>query len=320
MREIGGYFELELPNRSENLMHSKCKLVNSGRHAFEYILKAFDKSVEKVWLPYYTCEVMLQPLKRLGIDHVFYHVNESLEIMDAPHLKEGEIIVANNYFGIKDKYIEKLSNIYGKKLIVDNAQAWYASEIYDSSSFYSPRKFFGLPDGGAAYVCKDIDMDLEVDMSYERFSHLLKRIDIGPSSGYPDFKVNSSSLSVDSLKSMSILTKKLLYSIDFEFAKSRRLGNYEYIANILNGSNVLDLPDMDSFACPLVYPYFSEDSFLRQRLIDNKIFVATYWPNVLRDCNEDSIDYKLAKNIIPIPIDQRYDKSDMDIILSIINQ
>lgn len=319
MREIGGYFELELPNRSEILMHSECRLVNSGRHAFEYILRAFGKRVKKVWLPFYTCEVMLQPLKRLGIDYVLYHVNENLEIAEAPHLKEGEFIVANNYFGIKDKYIEELSQIYRKKLIIDNAQAWYASELYDSSSFYSPRKFFGLPDGGAAYVCESIDIDLEIDMSYERFSHLIKRIDIGASSGYTDFRVNSSSLSVDSLKGMSILTKRLLSSIDFEFAKSRRLDNYEYIANILNGSNALDLPDLDSFACPLVYPYFSEDSSLRQRLIDNKIFVATYWPNVLRDY-DDSIDYKLAKNIIPIPIDQRYDKCDMDIILSIITQ
>ena len=60
------------------------------------------------------------------------------------------------------------------------------------------------------------------------------------------------------------------------------------------------------------------NSLLKKRLIDNKIFVATYWPNVLEWCKEDDIEYKLCKSIIPIPIDQRYGKEDMNRILEII--
>lgn len=319
MKEIGGYFELELPYQNGDFIHSKCHLVNSGRHALEYILRSLGERVGKVWLPYYTCEVVLQPIERLGIEYEFYHINEQFEIINLPSLKNREFIIANNYFGIKDKYIKELYHSYGDRLIIDNAQAWYAPELPDVNSFYSPRKFVGIPDGGVACVCKDIFLNLNLDKSYERFSHLIKRIDAGATIGYDDFRINSSILNDEPLKSMSLLTKRILSSIDFESAKYIRRSNYEYLAQNLDCTNLLNLPDQISFACPMVYPYYSEDITLRQRLINHKIFVATYWPNVLQKCKPETLEHKLAMNIIPIPIDQRYDQMDMDIILSVIN-
>ena len=51
----------------------------------------------------------------------------------------------------------------------------------------------------------------------------------------------------------------------------------------------------------------------------NKVFVACYWPNVLEWCAESDLEYKLAKQIIPIPIDQRYGVEEMEKIIRIIN-
>ena len=42
-----------------------------------------------------------------------------------------------------------------------------------------------------------------------------------------------------------------------------------------------------------------------------KIFIPMLWPNVLRNVAEDTIEFKLASNILPLPIDQRYGKKHM---------
>ena len=69
----------------------------------------------------------------------------------------------------------------------------------------------------------------------------------------------------------------------------------------------------------MVYPYLVYQERLKKHLIDNKIFVATYWPNTYEWCAEDMWEYKLAKYLVPIPIDQRYGISEMDVILGVID-
>ena len=69
----------------------------------------------------------------------------------------------------------------------------------------------------------------------------------------------------------------------------------------------------------MVYPFMTSDESLRAWLIENKVFVTRYWPNVLGWCSNDDIEYKLATRIIPLPIDQRYGEEDMKRIIGIIN-
>ena len=59
--EIGGYFQLELNKDRE--YHDKAIALNTGRNALEYILRA--KIFKKIYLPFYTCDVLLEPLKKL---------------------------------------------------------------------------------------------------------------------------------------------------------------------------------------------------------------------------------------------------------------
>lgn len=61
MKSIEGYFGLELRNIGE--YYSKAIALNTGKNAFEYILK--DPHYKKVYIPSYTCEVMLEPIKKL---------------------------------------------------------------------------------------------------------------------------------------------------------------------------------------------------------------------------------------------------------------
>lgn len=58
---------------------------------------------------------------------------------------------------------------------------------------------------------------------------------------------------------------------------------------------------------------------IRKKLIANKIFVATYWPNVFSWTVADSVEHGFADYLIPLPIDQRYGEDDIERILKIIN-
>ena len=69
-----------------------------------------------------------------------------------------------------------------KQLIVDNTQAFCFSDR-GVDTFYSARKFFGVPDGAYLYTDKFLNVELEQDVSCQRCEHLLRRIDEGAERG-----------------------------------------------------------------------------------------------------------------------------------------
>jgi hypothetical protein len=313
-KAIGGYFELELPDRG-GFLHDDGVLLNSGRNALEYILRSLP-DIKHLWIPYYTCEVVFEPVKKLDIPFSFYHINEKLEIDSSIELGAGDYLLYTNYFGIKDAYVECLASKYGIRLIVDNAQAWFTDPIPGTNTIYSPRKFVGVPDGGIAYCPYGIDFEqFEQDYSYERFSHLLKRIDVGPTEGYQDFRENSKSLVNQPIRSMSKLTKRLLKSIDFEDIKKRRIVNFRHLDVCLREMNSLSIPASSSFVCPMVYPFLSSNTDLRGWMIENRVYVASYWPNVTEWTNGVGQEHELSSCLLPLPCDQRLITEDLQVLI-----
>ncbi len=314
MEPIGGYFSLELPLHEE--YHKDAIRLNTGRNCLEYILQA--RGYKKVYIPYYTCDVVLEPFKKLGVPYEYYHVNIHLEIRDEIALKAGEALLYTNYYGLKQRYTEQLVQQYGNRLIVDNTQAFYAKPIDGIDTFNTCRKFFGVPDGAYLYTDKLLDVELEQDLSYERMLSLTKRIDISPEAGYQDFRDTSKVLVGQPIKRMSKLTQRMMLGIDYEAVAQRRRANYQLLNEALGKENNLELP-LEDDAVPMVYPYLAPVKGLREKLIDNKIFVARYWPSVLEYTTPDDIDYLLAYQMQPLPIDQRYGEEEMRQIIDLLS-
>lgn len=67
---IGGYFSLEINDGWER--HHGALRLNAGRYALEYILKA--RKYRKVYLPYFICNSVLQPIERHGVAYEFYYI------------------------------------------------------------------------------------------------------------------------------------------------------------------------------------------------------------------------------------------------------
>ncbi len=307
---IGGYFQLEL--RKGEHYHKDALKLNTARNSFEYILLA--RKYRKVYIPYYTCEVMLQPLERNHIEHEFYSINIDFEPVETKTLKPDEAFLYTNYFGLKQDCVKRLSEVYGSQLIVDNAQAFYAPRIDGIDTFYSARKFFGVPDGAYLYTDCLLDMELQQDKSYMRMQHLLQRIDEGAEAGYKAFRENDDSLDNLPIMRMSKLTDAILRGIDYDYIAIKRRENFEYLYHKLAKKNVLSFSLLTDFV-PMVYPFMTEDDSLRDILISNRIFIALYWPNVKLWCNKDNLSYKLAVSNIPLPIDQRYSINDINNLL-----
>lgn len=311
MNPIGGFFELELNSGIE--YHSNAIKLNFSRSGFEYIIKA--KNIQKVYMPYYTCEVMISPLSKTKTEFEFYHIDKNLEpVFEYAHLKENDFFLYTNYFGIKDKFISKLAE-RNLNLIIDNSQSFYSKNLTEIDSIYSPRKFFGVPDGGYLYTNCLLNDDFEIDNSSKRFKHLIGRIENGPEASYKFFKENDENSRDEPIKRMSKITQKLLSNINYEKAAKARKENFNRLHEGLHKVNEMSF-DLTPDSVPMVYPFLSNQKSLRNDLIKNKIFVAQYWPNVIEWVKEDSIEYNLTTKMILLPIDQRYNKIEMDYIIS----
>lgn len=310
--EIGGYFELELTKGQE--YYPNLIKLNSGRSCLEYILLA--EKYSKIYLPYYICDVVLEPIARLGICFEFYSINKDFTIKDSISLNETEVLLYVNYFGMMDDYILSLSKSFSN-LIVDNAQAFYSKPIENVITYYSPRKFFGVADGGYLSINKRLDRELAQGYSSPNANYLLKRIDEGSQAGYFGFRENEMQFSKSGLKTMSKLTSTILSSIEYKLIKQKREENFNFIHSRLGDKNKLTI-NTEKIEGSMAYPILIKSQGLRKFLIDNKVFVAKYWENVIKTCNKSSFEHYLAEQLILLPVDQRYGLSEMQYMVKII--
>ncbi len=308
-KEIGGYFELECA--SFPILHDgKALFVNSARNALRLIIR--ENKISHIYLPFYTCPVVWQAAISEGCQITGYDIDENFYPLESFPIDA--FILYTDYFGICHRQVEQLSVRY-PRLIVDSAQAFYAG-ARGWASFNSPRKFFGLPDGGMLFTRHPISA-LEQDMdSYTRCAHLLKRRDLGANAAYKDFKGADAQLVHAHPAYMSQLTHNLLKNIDYKAAALRRCKNFLFIHQHLAPANQFDI-ELHSKEVPMVYPFWTDDLSLRQKLISQQIYIPSYWPiNEKSACMGTQAAQDMCLHIIPIPIDQRYDVSHMQSILS----
>lgn len=312
VKTIGGYFSLQLI-AGEEYYPDLIKL-NTSRNAFEYILQI--KKYTKVYIPYFTCDVMLEPLVKLKIPYQFYKINKYLEPIFDFEIGKTECLLYNNYFGLKDITVKKLSNTISN-LIIDNAQAFFSVPLPNVDTFYSCRKFFGVSDGAYLQINSLDRLDIDKDLSFNRFSHLIKSIDYGIENGYADFIKNDNSLTNNDIRSMSALTQAILAGVNYEQCKAQRIQNFNFLHDNLSSINEMEV-DFPASVPAMFYPFLSSKNSLKSKLIENKIFVPTYWPNIFTWTKSNSLEYELAERVVYLPIDHRYNEKDMAHVIKVL--
>lgn len=328
MKRIGGFFELAL-RQDGNLFHNQAMAFNSGSSALAFYLN--HNSFNEIWVPYYTCSSVYEVIKNNNTKFKFYRLNERfLPDINYNAFDDNTLLIYNNYFGINNNNIKHLQKKINH-LLIDASQSFFYKPLDKIDYFNSIRKFFGVPDGGFLNSNTTEDMtDSYLLLSKTPYiaDHLNIRIEKGAEQAYKYYKENEEQLARNPIGKMSDFTKSLLINQDFEIVKKQRIRNFKFLndtllpINNLKNSLVFDVSNFSTNQIPLCYPLLTKKGEkIKNDFMNNKIFIPTYWLNIKEHFDINcKFEQGLVDNLLALPIDQRYNKADMQRILNILKQ
>ena len=308
MREIGGYIELDtyrLP-----MLHEGALALNCGRNALAYLLRA--RKIKRLWIPRFICDSVTDVCEREGVPYSLYSVGINFLPSQEIQLGKDEWFYFVNYYSQFDnrkisEYVDKY-----KRVIVDQAQSYFQPPLPGVDTLYTCRKYFGVADGAFLYTDAVSDEELPLDESFDRMRFLLGRFERAASEFYGEYAANNELFADEPVKRMSKLTKNLLHGIDYERVERQREENWLTLHERFRDLNLLQTAETGTFMYPLMLAHGAE---IRGRLQETKVYIPRLWPDVAGFCGRDSTEFDMAENILPLPIDQRYGKSDMQYLI-----
>ncbi len=317
-KEYGGYIELDEYSGEE--YYPEAWALNSGRAALRLFIRL--KKIRKIYLPAFCCDTVREACAAEGILWEYYSVDKDFR----PYLSEEDAgndwVCLVNFYGVfDDGDMQALMQQY-PRLIVDYTHAFFQQPLKGMNVLYSCRKFFGVPDG--AYLIlgegegEKIYETLPQDLSFERMHFLLGRFEAGASPFYQEYAQNNDFFANEPIKRMSKLTHNLLRAIDYPRVCGQRTENFAFLHRQLKEKNVLNLPPAIEGA--YAYPFwFNGDKIsgkeIRRRLIAQQIYIPMLWPEVCSLEEASPLERQMTENILPLPVDQRYNRGDMEAIL-----
>ncbi len=126
-------------------------LFSHGRTAFKYgLIHLGLKKNDRIMLPEYICDILLDPLKDLGVKPIFYQINDDFTVnwksLKKKYQNSAKALVIINYFGFREE--KKKFSIFCKKkklfLIEDDCHSLNTNQKkvnnYSDVIFFSLRK------------------------------------------------------------------------------------------------------------------------------------------------------------------------------------
>lgn len=317
-KEYGGYIELDEYSGEE--YYPEAWALNSGRAALRLFIRL--KKIRKIYLPAFCCDTVREACAAEGILWEYYSVDKDFRPCLSEEDAGNDWVCLVNFYGVfDDGDMQALMQQY-PRLIVDYTHAFFQQPLKGMNVLYSCRKFFGVPDG--AYLIlgegegEKIYETLPQDLSFERMHFLLGRFEAGASPFYQEYAQNNDFFANEPVKRMSKLTHNLLRAIDYPRVCGQRTENFAFLHRQLKEKNVLNLPPAIEGA--YAYPFwFNGDKIsgkeIRRRLIAQQIYIPMLWPEVCSLEEASPLERQMTENILPLPVDQRYSRGDMEEIL-----
>lgn len=308
MYEIGGYIELD--RYSLPMLHEGAIPLNCGRNGLAYLIKA--KKIKTLWIPKFLCDSVREVCEKENIIIKYYSIGMDF-LPEKLILGQEEWLYIVNFYGqLENHILEDLYNQY-HRVIVDNIQAYFQMPVSGVDTIYTCRKFFGVADGAFLYTDKLLEEELEQDESFERMRFLNGRFERSASEFYNEYAANNDMFSNEQVKRMSKLTENLLHAIDYTAVKERRTENFRILHEAFAKENKLTLCIPEG---AFMYPFYCENGKQARKLLQaKKIYIPTLWPDVFECCEQNELEYDMAENILPLPVDQRYTENDMQYII-----
>ena len=311
---IGGFFGLESGSDTGTSYHHDAIALSTGRACFSLILDQLNPG--KVFVPFYSCDALYEPLKG-RCEFSYYSVDNNFVIENLPELKADEYLLYIDYFGMKGSYIEELMKQLGPKLIIDDTHNFFKKGHSGHWSFCSARKYFGVPDGAYLYSPAKVINKFERNTAIQ-LDHLINNKKGRKALAFEQLQEYEKSLA-RSIRSISSTSEEMLNRVDYAAVKRSRTNNFNFVKRELTDLNLLSIySDVNDAFC---YPLILERDIPKEVFHANDIFIPTLWPDVLNRKEPDfSTARELARKIIPIPVDHRYQPGDLRKVTQLIKK
>lgn len=318
--EIGSFIELQFKKGLEwHKGETDIARLNTARQGIWHAFRV--TGCKCIWIPIYQCDSIRETFEQHGVDVKFYHQDRNFNPTDLRAMDD-EAVLLCNYYGIMSQERMRILAQTFKHPIVDCAQAFFCKPVEGALTVYSCRKFVGVPDG-CYVVGKDAHLYTEEYpqcYSSDTAAFLLMRIEYGcEGKGYEARGKNEDRIDHEDCMRMSKLTRTILDGTDYEEIVQKRRENFAYMHEQLADINQIDPTFfMDEDTVPMVYPLVVEDDNLIQKLYAAKHFQGHWWSYICDEQPEDSFEHWISRYVIPITIDQRYGREELDYLVSVI--
>ena len=230
-------------------------------------------------MPFYVCDAVLPAIAHAGASVQFYAIDEALDpVLPAGQPSGRDVVMYVNYFGVKSAAAESLAESHGPVAVVDDTQAFFQRGYHGASSFNSARKFFGVPDGAFAYA-DHLDAVPARAPAAVRYDYLITRLSGDRQHAFQQYRDSEACVN-DEPVAMSLLSKRVLASIDYTNALKKRQDNFRQLHASLGSRNRLPLAHDAAAAGPFCYPLLVETPVPWQELWAREIFAPQFWPEI----------------------------------------
>lgn len=333
MKPIGGFMDfspyswnfgaIQKPEQWNTSFTRKDKiLTHSGRGALKKIIETLG--IKKLTISDYDCPSIINMLKSIPIDIEIQTFGDYTS-------HEGYLLDAHYWFwSVKDE-IESRSRI--GDTITDLTHNIYHPGTENGYSFSSLRKWFPVPDG-AFILPPERSYEITIPEKENHFSstdHLIPLPD--GSKSYYRYLNNEELIDSGYFKASKFTEQFFEPDLDDEGNDYKlqdlyllgeiRKDNFLYLHEHLRDSNELVSTGIfeEPFSLrypPFCYPYLPEKPIEREKLYKDNIFIPYLWKG--SPCEVNSFSHTLVTQMLPLPIDQRLNRSDMERLLDAIKR
>lgn len=312
-------------------------LFDSGRSALKAIIGTLGNG--NILMPEYICQSVLKCFSADKI--VFYKLKDRLQIDTEDLLNKIDsntsVVYLMHYFGGMQSdnaltFLKTEKEKFGFTIIEDTTHSMFSKRQTIGDYFVaSLRKWFAVPNGGVLYsrnhsnlysydeFQKSADNDKAYAMMLKAL-YLNGRLDCNAE--YRKFFIECENrLDTQSeIKIISDYSEFLLRCFDVNEIIKKRKSNLNYLKSKLSSIGIKPICDFSETDCPFAFPIrVSNRDDLHRYLMENKIYCAVHWPFDGLARSERPLAFSLSKNMISLPIDQRYGEEEMEYLFQVLD-
>ncbi len=343
--ELGSEYDLDVSRLSKtdnNIFrylnkYKKTYYYDSGRSAIRQFAKLLAPD-QRILLPEYICESVISCFKRDNINFYRVNVDFSINIDDlaSKMCTGGGVLFLMHYYGMlqpSDKLdmIRKIADKNDYVILEDTTHSIFsASRTIGDYMVCSVRKWMPIPKGGVLYIY-NAKLGLPTETiekctdNKRVIGFVLKNsfLNTGYDSNEEYRRIfRESEEIIDKQQNeleISDFSRFIIECVDINNIIYKRKNNAELLLTYLRhrvGYQVSYRPSDCPFAIPVRVP--DRDSF-RKYLMANRIYCAVHWPwdGIMEEDREQAV--RNAKELISLPIDQRYNKEHIEYMIDIVD-